>query len=81
MPAISKIMLLSGRGLKYRKIRVAFAGQEVKSMTIQEHRVGSGRRATDRRENGSSIISGYVEYSGPDRRSRQDRRAITDRRR
>ncbi len=50
-------------------------------MTIQERRVGSGRRAPDRRENGSSIISGYVEYSGPDRRSTQDRRAITDRRR
>ena len=50
-------------------------------MTIQERRVGSGRRATDRRQNGSSIISSYVEYSGPDRRSGQDRRAITDRRR
>ncbi len=50
-------------------------------MTIQERRVGSGSRATDRRQNGSSIISSYVEYSGPDRRSGQDRRAITDRRR
>ena len=50
-------------------------------MTMQERREGSGRKATDRRQNGSSIISSYVEYSGPDRRSGQDRQAITDRRR
>jgi len=50
-------------------------------MTMQERRESSGRRATDRRQNGSSIINSYAEYSGPERRSVQDRRAITDRRR
>ncbi len=50
-------------------------------MTIQERRTGSGRRATDRRQNSTSIISHYSEYSGPERRSGQDRRMITDRRR
>lgn len=50
-------------------------------MTTQERREGSGRRATDRRQNGTSIISSYADYSGPERRSGQDRRAIIDRRR
>ncbi len=49
-------------------------------MTTQERREGSGRRAPDRRQNGVSIISSYAEYSGPERRTGQDRRAITDRR-
>lgn len=50
-------------------------------MTITERRGGCGRRVTDRRQNGTSIISSYMEYSGPERRCGQDRRIITDRRR
>ena len=50
-------------------------------MTVTERRIGCGRRMTDRRQNGTSIISSYLEYSGPERRSGQDRRVITDRRR
>lgn len=50
-------------------------------MAVSERRTGSGRRVTDRRQNGTSIISSYMEYSGPERRSGQDRRVITDRRR
>ena len=50
-------------------------------MTVYERRYGCGRRTTDRRQNGTSIISSYVEYIGPERRSGQDRRIITDRRR
>jgi len=51
-------------------------------MTTQEERRGdNGRRATiDRRQNGSSMISHYANFSGPERRAHRDRRSETERR-
>lgn len=51
-------------------------------MTTQdERRNDNGRRvAIDRRQNVSSMISHYANYSGPERRSFQDRRSETERR-
>ncbi len=47
----------------------------------EERRNDKGRRETiDRRQNGSSMISHYADYSGTERRSIQDRRSETERR-
>ncbi len=49
--------------------------------TQEERRSDNGRRATiDRRQSGSSMISSYANYSGPERRSYRDRRSATERR-
>jgi hypothetical protein len=50
-------------------------------MSQEKHRDGNGRRSkVDRRENGSSMISNYANYSGVDRRINPDRRATSDKR-
>ena len=49
--------------------------------TQEERRNDNGRRErSDRRQNGSSMISHYANYSGPERRSYRDRRSETERR-
>jgi len=49
--------------------------------TQEERRSDNGRRATiDRRQNGSSMISHYANYSGSERRVHRDRRSETERR-
>ena len=50
-------------------------------MAQEERRIDAGRRLkSDRRENGSSMISKYANYSGPERRDSIDRRVTFDRR-
>jgi len=51
-------------------------------MTTQEERRNddSRRMISDRRQIGSSMISHYVNYSGPERRFNLDRRSATERR-
>ena len=50
-------------------------------MSQDERRDDSGRRTKqDRRKNGTSMISDYANYSGPERRSNADRRFASDRR-
>ena len=49
--------------------------------TQEERRNDNGRRMKlDRRQTASSMISHYANYSGPERRSFQDRREATERR-
>ena len=51
-------------------------------MAYEEQRGDNSRRtAKDRRhDEGSGMISAYVDYSGPERRDSIDRRATSDRR-
>lgn len=50
-------------------------------MTQEERRNDNGRRETkDRRQNGSSLISSYANYSDVERRVSSDRRSASDRR-
>ncbi|MCH8261649.1 MAG: hypothetical protein IIA77_01180 [Proteobacteria bacterium] len=50
-------------------------------MAQEERRISAGQRLkSDRRENGSSMISGYANYSGPERRKGKNRRVTFDRR-
>ena len=50
-------------------------------MAQEERRIDAGRRLKrDRREDGSGMISGYANYSGPERRGSFDRRETSDRR-
>ncbi len=50
-------------------------------MANEERRIDAGRRAEKgRRQEGSGMISTYIDYSGPERRNSIDRRATSNRR-
>ncbi len=50
-------------------------------MSQEKRRDDNGRRVkVDRRENASSMISNYANYSGAERRKKPDRRITSDRR-